>query len=141
MKKRTLGFKLITGGILVVLIPLIVVGLFSVTKASKSLEDLSRQQAGHIAGNLSDMVQLVLAEELKLVKELAVANDSINAASGISRSGIQSAVSEIDKVSRNFSKVMSQIGNDYETIFLTDAAGTIVADGTGGNGRPPAGSS
>jgi methyl-accepting chemotaxis protein len=133
MKKRTLGFKLITGGILVVLIPLIVVGLFSVTKASKSLEDLSLQQAGHIAGNLSDMVQLVLAEETKLVKELSVADDAVTAASEVSRSGIQSAASEIDKVSRNLSKVMSQIGDDYETIFLTDAAGTIVADGTGGN--------
>ncbi len=87
MKKRTLGFKLIAGGILVVLIPLIVVGLFSVSKASKSLEALSREQAGHVAGNLSDMVQLVLAEEIKIIKELAVGDETVAVASEVARSG------------------------------------------------------
>ena len=43
MKRKSLGFKLVAGGIAVVLIPLVVVGLFSVNKASKSLEGLGQR--------------------------------------------------------------------------------------------------
>ena len=46
MKKRTLGFKLVAGGIMAVLIPLVVVGLYSVNKASDALVTLSNRPGG-----------------------------------------------------------------------------------------------
>ena len=43
--KRGLAFKLTLGGILVVLIPVLVVGLFSVTRSSKALEETSKMHS------------------------------------------------------------------------------------------------
>lgn len=41
-KKDSLGFKLMVGGILVVLLPIIVLGYFSVNKASDSVMEISK---------------------------------------------------------------------------------------------------
>ena len=49
MKKKTLGFKLVAGGIAAVLIPLLVVGLFAVNKASDALTQASQSRALDIA--------------------------------------------------------------------------------------------
>ena len=74
MKKRTLGFKLVAGGIAAVLIPLLVVGLFAVNKASTSLAEASKSQALNIATDLAEAVNLVLAEQLQKVTGLAAAS-------------------------------------------------------------------
>jgi Tfp pilus assembly protein PilN len=41
MKAKSLRFKLIAGGILAILIPLLAVGYFAVTKASTALQTLA----------------------------------------------------------------------------------------------------
>ena len=43
MKKKSLAFKLIAGGIIAVMVPMLFVGIFSVSKASSSLEDLAKE--------------------------------------------------------------------------------------------------
>ena len=79
MKKRTLGFKLVSGGIAAVLIPLLVVGIFAAVKASDALEAAAKDRAMKGAHNLADMVQEVLAVELKVANELAISSDAVNA--------------------------------------------------------------
>jgi methyl-accepting chemotaxis protein len=71
MKKRTLGFKLVAGGIAAVLIPLLVVGLFAVNKAATSITEASQSQALNIATDLSETVDLVLAEQLEKAESFA----------------------------------------------------------------------
>jgi len=41
MKKRSLAFKLVLGGVIVVLLPLAVVGIISVISSTDALEDLA----------------------------------------------------------------------------------------------------
>ena len=43
MLKKTLGFKLVVGGILIVSLPLLIVGLFSVTMSSEAMKKLSEE--------------------------------------------------------------------------------------------------
>ena len=72
MKKRTLGFKLVAGGIAVVLIPLLVVGLFSVNKATNALVTLSEEQAVNIA---KDRLELDINEvdvNMRVVDDLGL---------------------------------------------------------------------
>jgi len=132
MRKRTLGFKLIAGGILVVLVPLIVVGLFSVTKASKSLEALSHEQWLNISNNLAQLTEMVLQEELKLALQVSGSNTAIQTVSSVAGNGVEGSREEINKLNTEFESYMEKIGSQLETIFAADAGGTIYADGSNG---------
>ena len=62
MKKMTLGFKLILGGIIAVLIPLTIVGIFASFKSSSALEQIALNQSTEIAKGLANMTQLAVKE-------------------------------------------------------------------------------
>jgi methyl-accepting chemotaxis protein len=132
MKKRTLGFKLTFGGIMLVLIPIVVVGGFALYKATGALEDMARGQATQIAKGISDMIEVALKEEMKVASHLAVQPYVIEAASKSSKEGAAKASGELERLSTEFAKVMKQSGSDYESVFVADAGGTIVADGSNG---------
>ncbi|MCE5249797.1 methyl-accepting chemotaxis protein [bacterium] len=134
MKKRTLGFKLIAGGIAVVLIPLVVVGFFSITKATTSLETVSKEQTVNIAKNLANMTQIVLMEEMKFVKELSVLDTVVEVTGKVSEVGPENkdAIAASDFLTQQLDQIMKQVGNDYESILVTDVNGTVFADGSEG---------
>ena len=91
MKKRTLGFKLTAGGIMLVLIPIMVVGGFALWKATVALQDLAKGQAAQIAKNLSEMVEVALREEMKIASQLSVQPYVIEAATKTSKEGAAQA--------------------------------------------------
>jgi len=130
MKKMTLSMKLVVGGVLVVLIPLLVVGAFSAFKSSQALERNAKEQAVQIAGSLANMVQLVLLEELKIVKELSANSTVVEAARKASNGG--EAANEIEAINAELAAIMKKIGNDYDQLYLADATGRIFADNVGG---------
>ncbi len=133
MRKRSLGFKLATGGIALVLMPLLVVGLFSVGRSTEALTALSQGQAELTARNLATMVDLVLSEEIKLAREMAVDRTSIRAAQAVSTTGRGSAGEAIAALDQKLSAAMKQIGKDYEAFIATDTRGVIFADSQGGS--------
>ena len=133
MKRRSLGFKLIVGGISAVLIPIVVVGVFSIMKASSSLDNLAKEQAANIAKDISNMAGLVLQEEMKLASNLAVGESAINAATSSRRGGAEGAADEIEMSDRSLTAVMKKFGHDYEVIFVADSNGSIISDGVGGS--------
>jgi methyl-accepting chemotaxis protein len=132
MKKRTLGFKLIFGGIMAVIIPLMVVGLFSVNKASDALVSLGRGQAAQVAKDLAAMTDLALNLEVKLVKEMANGNTTIATATAVAESIDVGTVAAIADLNRKLSRAFKQIGQDYEAILVADADGKVYADSAGG---------
>jgi len=122
MKKRTLGFKLVVGGIMAVLIPLLVVGLFAVIKASGALETTAKERAVGGATKLADLVQEVLTVEMKVAGEIAVSSDAQNAATGVN----------VEAMGKSLTDAMTKIGKDYEAILITDVNGLVVVDGNNG---------
>ena len=122
MKKRTLGFKLVAGGIMAVLIPILVVGLFAVIKASGALETQAKERAVGGAVKLADLVQEVLSTELKVITEISVTNAAVNAAIG----------NDVETMDKRLTDAMAKIGKDYETMYIIDANGNIVSDGSKG---------
>jgi methyl-accepting chemotaxis protein len=132
MKKKSLAFKLVVGGILTVIIPLVVVGFFSFIKASGALNDLSRRQVAMFADSLADTVNIALSEELKLASDLSVGNSTVRVLSHIREKGREASAAVVDSLDYKLSNAMQRIGQDYESIFATDMSGTIVSDGVGG---------
>ena len=122
MQKKTLAFKLIFGGIVAVLIPLVIVGLFASMQASSALEKAAKERAAGGAAKLADMVQEVLAAEIKVVTEIALSNEAVNAATK----------NNVEAMDSKLAAIMGKIGKDYEVILVTDAGGVIVSDGNKG---------
>jgi methyl-accepting chemotaxis protein len=123
MRKRTLGFKLVAGGVVAVLIPLVVVGIFAAVKSSIALRSIAEGQSALVAKSLAEMVNVALSEELKNISGLATDPAVVEAAGGGS----------VENTGARLSAVMKKVGSDYETLFVTDAAGVIRADGVGGS--------
>jgi methyl-accepting chemotaxis protein len=143
MGKRSLGFKLVFGGILIVFIPLAVVGLLSVMNASESLTKMSKEQAAQTAKNLADMTELVLEEEVKIAQLQAGRNVVINTVAKISTAGMDASAAEIEMLNRGLANAVREIGQQYEGIIVADINGKVFADSDNGkhkgmdiSGRP-----
>ncbi len=132
MKTITLKSKLITGGVLIVTIPLLIVGLFSVNKASNALLESGKFQVKQIASDLAEMTQLVLDQEIKVAKTIAIEPIVINVATKVHENGIESSLPEIKELDDLFSKTYKEMGSNYEIFILADAKGLTVADNLGG---------
>lgn len=126
MQKRSLSFKLIFGGIIIVLLPLLVVGFFSINKASSALGKLAREQATNLAGDLANMTQLVLQEEMKLINDLSTAETVLAAAAASSR-GADAQAPELKVLDRMLERIMAKRGMDYEAVIITNPGGTVIA--------------
>jgi methyl-accepting chemotaxis protein len=122
MKRMTLGRKLISGGIIAVMVPLLVVGIFSAVKSSGALETAAKERTMKSARYLADTIQEVLAVEVKIANELALSSEAIDAAANASA----------EAASKKMTAAMAKFGKDYEVVGVTDASGTIVADGING---------
>src|SRR5512137_1224145 len=81
---------------------------------------------------MSDMVEIAIKEEMKLTAAISVQPHVIDAASKTSKEGADRASAEIERVSGELAKIIKQTGTDYESVFVTDAGGTIIADGSNG---------
>ncbi|SDT87951.1 methyl-accepting chemotaxis protein [Desulfobacula phenolica] len=132
MEKKSLKFKLITGGILVVLFPLIIIGFFSVNKASKALMETGKSGAKQVALDLAAMTDLFFGQEIKLAKSLAVEPLVIAAAQNVHENGSDNALTDLKALDQFFATVFKQTGSAYEFFFMADANGTAVSDNLGG---------
>lgn len=131
MKKLTLGTRLTLGGILIVLVPLIIVGLLAVIKASDALTQLSRDQVAIVAAKLAEMNQVAILEELKGAKGLALNDSIVEAVAKVGKGKAEDAATDAEKLTRNLANVMKQVGSEYESIFVTDPEGVVIADDSG----------
>jgi methyl-accepting chemotaxis protein len=122
MKNISLKSKLILGGTMIVVIPLLVVGIISFTKSASSLEELAKQQAVQVAKDLAGMVQIAFSQEVKMINGLSVDPVIVDAV----MSG------NMDQASNKLRQMMKKIGSDYESIIVIDKNGVVCADGIGG---------
>jgi methyl-accepting chemotaxis protein len=133
MKSRTLGFKLVSGGVLIVAVPLIVAGVISAVKSSSALEDAAKAQMISTARHLADNVKSLLNEEMKIATGLSADNLTVQAAAGVAKNGAANAAADVAALDGKLTAFMAKAGSDYEGIFIADAGGTIYADGNGGS--------
>ncbi|MBA3009112.1 MAG: Cache 3/Cache 2 fusion domain-containing protein [Proteobacteria bacterium] len=132
MKNRSLKFKLIVGGILAAIIPLAVVGLFSITKSSNALQSLAKSEAQMAAQNLAAMANLSMEQEVILARGIAIEPLVVTASKKVLAEGIDNATAEIADLDTYFADIYAQIGNGYDVFFVTDTQGQAIADSAGG---------
>ncbi len=135
MKKQSLKFKLIVGGILAAIIPLTVVGLFAISRSSSALLSIATGQAEMVAGNLATMANLAMAQEETMARAMAVDPLVVAASTTVLETGIDNAEDELTALDNYFAGVHKQIGGGYESFFAIDTTGQAIADSLGGSYR------
>jgi methyl-accepting chemotaxis protein len=135
MKKRSLNFKLLAGGALCVLLPLLAFAIFSDIQLSKDLKTTNEQNTLNTAKSLAGLTQVVLQEEIKLAKDLAVGNTTIDVAAKVAEVGIAGASADIQRLEQKLVNTMKQIGENYESIIVCNPEGIVYADSVGGSNK------
>ena len=80
MKRKSLSAKLVFGGVIIVLIPVLAIGLISALKSSGAMEDIARHQSTELAKGLANMAQLAIQEEMKVAAQVAARDIVVEAA-------------------------------------------------------------
>ena len=132
MKKMTLKSKLVIGGVVAAILPLIVVGLFSINKSSSALVQIAQGQAKLTAKNLAAMVNHSMKQEIEKAQAIASA-PAIQQM--IQKDGTEDAGDTYSRAlaaESYLSDVFQKIKKNYENILVTDSSGLVIADGNGG---------
>ena len=135
MKQRSLKFKLIVGGVLAAIIPLMVVGLFSISKSSTALLSIAKGRAEMAAQNLAAMANLSMEDEIKFAKGMALETFVVTAGQKVLEAGIENSTDELNALDNYLTKTHEQIGKNYDVFFVTDTNGQAIADSAGGTYR------
>lgn len=135
MRKMTLKSKLITGGIVAAILPLIVVGLFSISKSSSALVALAQGQAKLTAQNLATMVNLSMEQEIEKAQAMASSPFLQELVKKTNTGEPQDASSRVSAAESYFSDVYQKIGKNYDFFYVTDSSGLIIADSADGQHR------
>lgn len=125
MKITSIKFRLIAGGITLVLLPLLVIGILSISKSSTALSDLSKHQAENIALDLARLADNILSEEMKLAEVIAADQQVIDVLTLVKQSGTNEAAEKIKGLYQSFGKKFTKMGGTYQGVFVTDSEGNL----------------
>jgi PAS domain S-box-containing protein len=119
IKDMSLYAKLVLGGMLMSLLPLVIVGATTYINSSRTLESISQIQLTQLARGLSGMIDNILGRNIKILT--AIAEDPLI---------IQSASKgEFGSLDEKMGDLYKKVGGDYEDIVVCDREGIIRSDG------------
>src|SRR6056297_557211 len=137
MKKLTLRSKLIIGGVVAAILPLIVVGLFSINKSASALVTISKGQAKLTAQNLATMTNLYMEQEIERTQTIASEPSIQRMFNNAGVKDFENSFSEASDVDTYLSTVYQKAPKHYDCIFVTNSSGLILvlADESGQRAR------
>ncbi|WP_028319247.1 methyl-accepting chemotaxis protein [Desulfobulbus elongatus] len=132
MNVSSIRFKLIVGGILIVLLPLAVSGYVAQDNSATAVTTYSKANAQSIAEGLAMQVAATLEGEIKFAAAFAGRTLVKNAAEAVHAKGIEEATATgaLDVIRNDLRKRFEQLRGTYNAILLTDANGRIYASET-----------
>jgi methyl-accepting chemotaxis protein len=123
MNIRSIAFRLIFGGCLAVVLPLVVVGYIAVSKSSKALMDTARDNAASQAQKLAALVESTLDSQLKTAAAHAVDTNVRLIGEKIKKDGLEATMSDIAQLRQQMKAKFKQLDSSYLGIFVTDDKG------------------
>jgi methyl-accepting chemotaxis protein len=133
--KKSFKFKLMLGGILASMVPIIIVGYFAVSKASFALISGAKLQVVQVAKDLAMFTEEVINQEKNFARSTAITPVVQKAAAKVFTSGTDSATQELKELTDFLGKVSIKAKGKYESVLITDKAGTVIADSRNGKTR------
>jgi diguanylate cyclase (GGDEF)-like protein len=132
MHCASIRFKLIFGGILIVLIPMAVCGYVAITNSAKAITQLSKTNEQFIAEGTAMQVAATLDGEMKFTASFAARTQVKIAAEAVSARGITGAAEAVKAIRQDIKKRFELLNANYSAIFVTDVSGTLYAEAVEG---------
>ena len=131
LKNMNLGLKLILIVFIVLLLPIIPIGIISVTTSSEGMRSIENEQLEKRASEISESVYNVLDTEKKIAIELATQEYTIAPFLLGDDPGASEGFANLSRLLVRF-LATEGLGEDYAGVAVTNTAGIIVASPTDG---------
>ena len=125
----SLRMKLMLGGCLMAIIPVIVLGSIAVYNAKTNIEKETDQQILMISKSIADMVDSVMVLEGNLLASMAQRDAVIRA---VTEANEGSGQQKAEFLQSELAKIQSIIKERYDFIVVTGRAGIVIADSVNG---------
>jgi len=135
MKHLKLGSKLLSGGLLILAIPIIVIGAVSVYESSQSISKMERENLGIIAESLSGALGVGMNEQLFTVRNISYSNSVITAAEKVAREGEKNSRNEIVLTQKELTKMKDVEGDRFSSVTVVGKNGIVFASSENGKMR------
>lgn len=125
MKITSIRFRLIAGGITLVLFPLLVISILSISKSSTALSEMAKKQAQSIASDLAGLADQVLKEEVKIAEVFAADQQVVDILALVHKNGADANADRIGELYRSLGGKFNRLGTSYQGVFVSDAQGNL----------------
>jgi methyl-accepting chemotaxis protein len=129
MGKVRLTTKLVGGSLVVLIVPLLALGLFSVKWSSKAINDLEKDQMVTLRKVVADQVNIMFDGQTSLLRN-ASTNDAV--IQDIVKLAAETGVGDIAQAKLSIRTTVFHDKNTYEIFFMTDEKGKVIGDTSGG---------
>jgi len=132
MKQFKLGTKLLSGGLLILAIPIIIIGIVSVYESSRSISQMGRTDMVTIAESLAAALDIGMREQIVTVRNIAYSDTVIDAAEKVAKDGEKSSQKEVLLAQGKLTKIKAAQGDRLSSITLVGRNGIIFASSDNG---------
>ncbi len=128
-KNLKIATKLLLFGISVMTIPLLTVGISSISIAGNALTRSTDEQLLTRANELALLIDNVLADEIKTAKSWSILDVTVNALDSSTIMETDDVNNRISALNNTFTNIQNTegLGENYQVIIATDTSGIIIA--------------
>jgi len=123
---KSISSKLIIGGCLAVLIPLLVVGIMATVKSTNALLDVAQQGGKGRAQNIANTVETIFDLQSETVAAFAEGRNVIEVLEKVKEVGAENAASDLAKLRQDMKRKYNVLNDHFLGIFVTDETGLLV---------------
>jgi len=131
MNRISLRMKLIIGGVLASILPLIIVGYLSLYKASGALISSAQSQCMQVATDLAMLTESIMQKNETFARTTAHTREVVNAVQRVNEFGEAQAGEELEDLKSLLVTFLDRSNGEYENIFVLDKKGAIISDSVG----------
>ena len=128
-KNLKISAKLLLFGVSIMAVPLITVGIFSVSISGKALTKSTNEQLYARADELSLLVDNVIKDQAKMAKSFSILDVTESALDISYEEGSDERTEKIEALNKDFAKIAQTegLGEDYQVILAVNTSGSVVA--------------
>jgi methyl-accepting chemotaxis protein len=129
LKNMKIGLKLISVGTLIMVLPLAIVAVLAVTRASQGLQALEEEQMAARSKEIALLISRVFEEEKKVALSLATRSQVIDGMTAIDQRGLEGAREEAVLLNQVLTTSFQTkgLGDESQVIYCAGMDGTAVA--------------
>ncbi len=132
MHGLTLRTKIVAGGLILMAVPLVALGFFSVRQASTAIDNLERDQLGVLRRAVAEQINVMLDAQTSLLKNASTNDATIQ---DTIKTIAQTGVFDMAQFNLDTKTTVFHDKNTYEIFFMTDGKGNVIGDTSGGKYR------